>query len=50
MIAGYVGNSEALDESMARFGFAYGDQTERDYDALVAAAKSGRIKVAEAAA
>ena len=50
MIAGYVGNSEALDESLARFGFAYGDQTERDYDALVAAAKSGRIKVAEATA
>jgi len=50
MIAGYVGNSEALDESLARFAFAYADQTERDYDALVAAAKSGRIKVAKAAA
>lgn len=47
MIAGYVGNSEELDEAMVRFAFAYADQTEKDYDALAAAAKSGRIKVAE---
>ena len=50
MIAGYAGNSEELDEAMVRFAFAYADQTEKDYDALVAAAKSGRIKVAEAEA
>jgi len=31
---------------MARFAFAYADQTEKDYDALAAAAKSGRIQVA----
>src|SRR5215203_2517660 len=49
MIAGYVGNSEVLDEAMARFAFAYADQTEKDHEALVAAAKSGRIKVATAA-
>ena len=48
MIAGYVGNSEELDEAMTRFAFAYADQTEKDYDALAAAAKSGRIKVAQA--
>jgi uncharacterized protein (DUF2252 family) len=47
MIAGYVGNSEVLDEAMARFAFAYADQTEKDHAALAAAAKSGRIKVAE---
>ena len=46
MISGYVGNSEVLDEAMARFAFAYADQTEKDYDALAAAAKSGRIQVA----
>jgi uncharacterized protein (DUF2252 family) len=46
MIAGYVGNSEVLDEAMARFAFAYADQTEKDHEALAAAAKSGRIKVA----
>ena len=48
MISGYAGNSEVLDEAMVRFAFAYADQTEKDYDALAAAAKSGRIKVAEA--
>jgi uncharacterized protein (DUF2252 family) len=48
MIAGYVGNSEELDEAMVRFAFAYADQTEKDHAALAAAAKSGRIKVAEA--
>jgi uncharacterized protein (DUF2252 family) len=48
MIAGYVGNSEELDEAMVRFGVAYADQTEKDYKKLVAAAKRGRIKVAGA--
>jgi len=46
MIAGYTGNSEELDEAMVRFAFAYADQTEKDHQALLAAAKSGRIKVA----
>jgi uncharacterized protein (DUF2252 family) len=48
MIAGYAGKSEALDKAMVRFAFAYADQTEKDHQALAAAAKSGRIKVAEA--
>ena len=47
MIAGYAGNSDELDEAMVNFAFAYADQTEKDFDALVAAAKNGRIKVAE---
>jgi uncharacterized protein (DUF2252 family) len=46
MIAGYVGKSDELDKAMVNFAFAYADQTERDYQALVSAAKSGRIKVA----
>ena len=46
MIAGYVGKSDELDEAMVNFAIAYADQTEKDYQALVAAAKSGRIKVA----
>ena len=46
MIAGYAGNSDELDEALCRFGVAYGDQTEKDNKALVAAAKKGRIKVA----
>ncbi|HMH34776.1 MAG TPA: DUF2252 family protein, partial [Puia sp.] len=48
MIAGYAGNSQELDDAMVRFGFAYADQTEKDYTALAAAAKRGRIKVAAA--
>jgi uncharacterized protein (DUF2252 family) len=48
MISGYAGNSDELDEAMARFGVAYADQTEKDYNKLVAAAKSGRINVAGA--
>lgn len=46
MISGYLGNSDEFDEAMVRFAFAYDDQTEKDYKALVTAAKSGRIKVA----
>jgi len=49
MIAGYTGNSDELDHAMVNFAFAYADQTERDYNALIAAAQNGRIKVAEAA-
>ena len=47
MIAGYAGNSEELDEAMVKFAFAYADQTEKDFNILAAAAKSGKIKVAE---
>jgi uncharacterized protein (DUF2252 family) len=48
MIAGYTGNSDVLDEAMVRFAFAYADQNEKDYRALEAAAKTGRIKVTPA--
>ena len=48
IISGYVGNSDELDEAMARFGVAYADQTEKDYNKLTAAAKSRRIEVAGA--
>ncbi len=46
MIAGYIGKNAELDEAMVNFAFAYADQNEKDYQALAAAAKSGRIKVA----
>ena len=42
-IAGYCGKSEALDEAMADFAESYGDQVERDHDALVKAIAAGRI-------
>ncbi len=48
MIAGYTGSSDEIDKAMARFAFAYADQTEKDHKLLAAAAKSGRIKVASA--
>jgi hypothetical protein len=48
VLSGYMGNSNVLDEAIARFAFAYADQNEKDYKALVAAAQSGRITVAGA--
>ncbi len=50
MISGYMGKSENLDDAMVRFAFAYAEQNEKDYNALKAAADSGRIKVARAEA
>lgn len=50
MIAGYVGKNDDLDEAMVKFAFAYADQTEKDYKALVEAQKNGRIKVASSGA
>ena len=47
MIAGYAGNSDELDEAMVNFAFAYADQTEKDFNTLSAAAKNGKIKVAD---
>ncbi|WNZ21547.1 DUF2252 domain-containing protein [Leptolyngbya sp. NK1-12] len=46
MLAGYVGTSAALDDALVKFAQAYADQTERDHDQLVAAARQGRIPVA----
>lgn len=44
-IAGYLGKSSTFDRAIARFASAYADQNERDYEALLAAADSGRIEV-----
>jgi uncharacterized protein (DUF2252 family) len=49
LLSGYLGNSDELDEAMIKFAFAYANQNEKDYKALVKAAKSGRIKVAKEA-
>jgi thiamine monophosphate kinase len=46
MISGYLGRSDAFDESLRRFAHAYADQTERDHAALVQAVKSGQIRAA----
>lgn len=44
-IAGYLGKSDVFDEAIADFAVAYADQTERDYDVLVKAARAGKIEV-----
>jgi uncharacterized protein (DUF2252 family) len=48
MISGYIGKSKKLEDAMVRFAFAYAEQNEKDYNALKAAADSGRIRVAKA--
>jgi hypothetical protein len=44
-MAGYLGTGNSFDHAIERFAVAYADQNEKDYDALVLAAKSGRIEV-----
>ena len=43
-IASYLGQSDAIDRALAAFAETYADQNERDYAALQAAMKSGRVK------
>jgi uncharacterized protein (DUF2252 family) len=43
MIAGYIGSSDKLDESLCRFARAYADQVESDHAALVAAVRRGEL-------
>lgn len=44
-INAYLGKSDLADRALAEFAVAYADQNERDYQELVSAAKSGRVKV-----
>lgn len=43
-IAAYLGNSDSFDQAIGRFAKTYADQNEIDYQALVDAVKSGRLK------
>ena len=43
-IAGYCGNSTALDEALAEWAESYGDQTEQDDARLVASINRGETK------
>lgn len=45
LISGYLGTTARFDRAIAGFARRYADQTQHDYDKLVAAVKSGRIKV-----
>jgi Uncharacterized protein conserved in bacteria (DUF2252) len=38
MIAGYVGKSDALDEALTKFAFAYSEPNDQDYAELKKAA------------
>jgi uncharacterized protein (DUF2252 family) len=42
-IGGYLGNRGLFDEAVTTFAEAYADQTQRDYQALLKAIKSGRV-------
>ena len=42
-IAAYLGNGDSFDRALVEFSAAYAEQNERDYQALAAAVKSGRI-------
>ena len=44
-IASYLGGSDSFDTAIARFAAAYADQNQRDYDALLAAGRDGRIEI-----
>jgi uncharacterized protein (DUF2252 family) len=47
LLAGYLGTGSTIDDALARFAVAYAGQTERDYEALIDAVKSGRIQAIE---
>lgn len=47
-LAGYLGNSDVLDQAIVRFAFAYAEQNEKDFHLLGEAAKTGRIQAAGA--
>jgi len=44
-ISTYLGKKDHIDNALAEFAAAYADQNEQDYQALVTAARDGRIKV-----
>jgi uncharacterized protein (DUF2252 family) len=48
ILAGYVGNSEELDDAMVKFAFAYADQTNKDYALFEKAIGTGRLQSAGA--
>ncbi len=47
VLSGYIGKSDEFEDAIARFAAAYADQTVLDHTAIAAAARDGKIKVAE---
>ena len=46
-MAAYLGKKDRFEESITDFAERYADQNERDYDAFLAAIKSGRLEALE---
>lgn len=46
-LAGYCGDSDKLDNAIAKFAFAYADQTDADFKLFQKAVKSGKLKTVE---
>jgi Uncharacterized protein conserved in bacteria (DUF2252) len=44
LLSGYMGKSDAFDQSVAAFSMAYADQNEKDHASLARAVKSGKVK------
>ena len=44
MLAGYLGDDDAVDHAMADFAARYADQNERDHAAFLAAIEQGRVE------
>lgn len=49
-MTGYMGKTDAFEESIADFSVAYGDQSERDHEMLKKAVRAGKLEVATEAA
>jgi predicted alpha/beta hydrolase len=46
-IADYLGSSDTFDRAIAGFSAAYADQNQRDFEAVIAAVKSGVLEAHE---
>ena len=46
-IAGYLGSSDAFDQSVTDFSLRYADQNERDFEDFIKAIRSGRLEARE---
>jgi uncharacterized protein (DUF2252 family) len=44
-ISGYLGKSDKFDKAIADFSTAYADQSERDHESLLKAARAGKLEV-----
>jgi uncharacterized protein (DUF2252 family) len=44
VLAGYLGDGDRWDKALAKFSFAYADQTTKDFDEFKKAIRAGRIK------